>query len=449
MGIRFFAAQIAGKTVKSCISLFSKRGTNLPGKIALKICPDMLRRYTLPITIMITGTNGKTSTSNMAAFALKKAGFKVTNNSEGSNMAAGIAAALIADSTLSGKIKSDYAVLEADERSSKYIYKYIIPDYILCTNLFRDSIYRNGHSEFIFNKINDYINEKTTLILNANDGVSGRLGGSNKKVYFGVDRTPLCTPIPTSNACDLLSCPECSAPISYEFVHFHHIGRPFCKECGFEMPGADYLAENIDLDEFSFTIGDTRLHFADGNFLNIFNMTACFALLCELGIEKDKFIPALAEFAGAAGRFKADIIGENTVYSMLSKNQNPISCSRSFAHMSTEKRDKLVVLLVTDSLDKKHGREDISWLYDADFELLAAQGVKKIIAAGTRCYDVGLRLVLAGCKPENIILLEQYDHLAQTVNQNKELAPVVFIFYELYAQGIARGVADGLRRNNL
>ena len=133
----------------------------------------------------------------------------MANNAKGSNMANGIATTLCANSTLSGRVKTEIAVLEVDERSSQYIYKYFTPTYILCTNLFRDSIQRNGHSEFIFDKINDYLPQESIMVLSANDAISGLLGEeANPRVFFEVERTEQSTQECKNAVCDLQSCPK-------------------------------------------------------------------------------------------------------------------------------------------------------------------------------------------------------------------------------------------------
>ena len=145
--IRFVFALLVGKLAEWALRVLAGRGSNTPGVIMLKLCPDALARFQMPPTVIcVTGTNGKTSTSNLVTNILRSAGKTVVNNSKGSNMAPGLVTALAANCTLGGRVKADAAVLEVDERSSQYIYRYFTPDYLLCTNLFRDSIKRNGHS---------------------------------------------------------------------------------------------------------------------------------------------------------------------------------------------------------------------------------------------------------------------------------------------------------------
>lgn len=448
--LRIIFAILIGKFSGLFIKAFSKRGTNLPGKIALKICPDLLLRLKMPpLVIAVTGTNGKTSTSNMTAHILRQAGKRVVNNPEGSNMEAGVLAALLLKTNIKGVVKADAAVLEIDERSSPYIFKHLTPNFLICTNLFRDSIKRNGHSEFIFDKIDKYLPPETVLILNGNDGISGQLGSKNKRIYFAVARTEKSETEQKSRACDFLSCTNCHSPIEYEFYHYHHIGKPFCK-CGFALPAPSFLAQNVDFDAGTFDLCDIengqaeKLCFPDGSLINAFNMTAAASVCLVAGVDIKTAAAALNDYGKTPGRF--DLVEKDglNIISMLSKNQNPISCSRSFAFSQDVAGDKTIVLLVTDSKDKKHGHEDISWLYDADFERLNDDSVKRIIAAGTRADDVGLRLILAGIKTDIITVSKTYDGLEKLINISKDAPHTVFIFYELYALPIAKQLVNKL-----
>ena len=168
---RFYLALFISKIISYIIKLFFKdRGTHLPGAIAIKICNKFLSMVKVPNTVIaVTGTNGKTSTSNLIKEVLVKNNISVINNSKGSNMAPGIASCIVEKCNLKGEVKEDVAVFEVDERGSFQIYKHIKPTYLICTNLFRDSIKRNGHSEFIFNMLNNNIPKSTKLILNADD----------------------------------------------------------------------------------------------------------------------------------------------------------------------------------------------------------------------------------------------------------------------------------------
>ena len=164
--IRYYIVLYIAKLAQLFIKLLGRNATFLPGKIAIALYKDFLAQIKPPKTVIaVTGTNGKTTVSNLITSILTKNGYSVTNNSLGSNVQAGVISALIEDTTFLGKPKKDIAVLEVDERSSLLIYPRLNPDYLVCTNLMRDSIKRNAHTEFIRYVIDKALPQKTTLVL--------------------------------------------------------------------------------------------------------------------------------------------------------------------------------------------------------------------------------------------------------------------------------------------
>lgn len=451
--IRFFAALLIGKTAAFLLRKLTGRGTNTPGVLMQKLCPDALARFVLPKPVVcVTGTNGKTGTSNLITQLLRHAGMTVTNNSEGSNMAPGLLTALALNATLSGRVKTDAVVLEVDERSSPYIYRYLTPRYLLCTNLFRDSIKRNGHSAYIFDKINDWLPEQTVLLLNGNDPVSGLLGqGKNEQVYFGVDKTALSTEHCPNLVSDCRGCPVCHKPLAYEFYHYHHIGKPVC-DCGFTLPNARFSACEVDFKTKTFVFNDAQegavtLPFSGNNLFEVFNITAAAGICVLCGVSLDVLAEGVATAQGAKGRFAlAERPDGGRVVTMLCKNQNPVSSSQSFAYLDHVEGEKDVVLLITDSKDAVHGAEDISWLYDTDFERLAKDDVRSVVVGGTRCYDVALRLMLAGAREEKLTLFPQYDTLCEKAPRMVAPQGTAVVYFELYAKPIADRVQAALTK---
>ena len=450
--LRFLIALIVGKVSILLLDKIFKRGTNLPGEIMLKICPDALARFTMPETVVcVTGTNGKTGTSNLLTHIIRNSGKTVVNNSKGSNMAPGLVTALASDSTLSGKAKSDVAVLEVDERSSQFIYTKFVPDFILCTNLFRDSIMRNGHSGFIFDKINDYLDEKTTLVLNGNDGISGLLGEDKcKRVFFSVNKTEKSTEICEDTVCDLIACPKCNHKLDYEFYHYNHIGVPKCNSCGFSMPQSTYFASDVDFENGTFVFNGDKgeslvLPYQKGNFFNVFNITGACAICRLMGIDIDVIANSIEDLSSKTGRFQENKFGGVEVVSMLSKNQNPISCSQSLKFLDSTESNKDVVLLITDSNDKVHGHEDISWLYDTDFAPLTSDKIKNIYIGGSRCYDLAECLEIKGLDTSKFTLFEDYDELAKEVSNNASSDRNIVIYFELYATSVVAKIKNALK----
>lgn len=441
--LRFQLALLVGKLTGFLLQKLTGRGTNTPGVIMLKLCPEALRYFTMPKKVIcVTGTNGKTGTSNMITYLLRSHGMTVANNSEGSNMAPGLVTTLAKYSNLKGKVKADVAVLEVDERSSPYIYTKFTPDYLLCTNLFRDSIKRNGHSEYIFHKVDDVLPASTKLILNGNDAISGLLGQNrNEQMFFAVERTSESTEGLTNTACDLRSCPNCHRVLHYDFYHYHHLGEPHC-ECGFEMPKAKYLAKNVDFAAETFSFAeegkeDISMPFAGGNLFQVFNVTAAAAVCREMGMDGAEIAKGVSEFTASKTRFADSNTREHRVISMLCKNQNPVSSSQSIAYLNRVPGTKDVVLLITDSKDAHHGSEDISWLYDTDFDALKREDVHKVILGGTRCEDLALRLCLAGIPQEKLCLYPDYQQLCKDIGNVTDHGNTVVIYYELYAIDVA------------
>jgi len=190
-GFRFYIGHFAGKLAYRLQRILGMNATYMPGDIAIRLCPGYLSLVGRPGKIVaVTGTNGKTTVCNLLNDVLTKEGYKIMNNSAGSNTNSGIATALMKYSSLSGKSKKDIGIIEVDERSSKKIYPGIRPDYIVCTNLFRDSITRNAHPEYIADIINSAVPKETVMILNADDPISSRLAPENPRKYFSIDRLP-------------------------------------------------------------------------------------------------------------------------------------------------------------------------------------------------------------------------------------------------------------------
>ena len=230
--LRFYVAMAVGKVSAIFLRMFGRRASHFPGACALQICRDFLSYLEKPNHfICVTGTNGKTTTSNLLASLLRSMGYRVTNNSFGSNIKEGVVSALMLNSTLLGVHKNEYAVIEVDERSSIRIFPEMQPDYLLCTNIMRDSIMRNAHPDFISFVINSSISENTMLILNADDFICAAIAPQcRRRFYFGISADQ-----PAENkkygAKDVVYCPKCGQRLIADYLRFEHIGRWRCSNC--------------------------------------------------------------------------------------------------------------------------------------------------------------------------------------------------------------------------
>ena len=182
---KFYIALWGAKVGTALLKLLRRNATFFPGKFALAVCPDFMGMVDKPKTIIgVTGTNGKTTVCNMIEDVLKDNGYDFIDNKYGSNINAGIATTLIGGVNFFGKSKKDLAVLEIDERSAPKVYPYVTPTFLVCTNLFRDSLMRNAHTEFISEILTKYIPKDTKLILNGDDLITSNIALENERLYY-------------------------------------------------------------------------------------------------------------------------------------------------------------------------------------------------------------------------------------------------------------------------
>lgn len=441
---KFIIAFIVGKLSKAALKLLGRRATHFPGKTAVKICPDFLKFISKPKTVIcVTGTNGKTSTCNMIEDCLRKSGLKVADNSFGSNTLAGISAAMLDSVSIFNKTKCDALVLEVDERSSLHIYKYITPTYFVCTNLFRDSINRNAHAEYIFSMIDNFLPEESTLILNADDIISSRLGrGRNKnRVFFGVDR--LCGEEEESNIInDGRTCPDCGEKMIYSFKRYHHIGRARCSSCSLSSPEPDYRVTKAENGVMTLSSSGEEYEYplVSETIFNIYNEAAVIAVLSEMDIEKDKIASYLGDIEITKTRYNETQSGSVRIVCTMLKGFNPVACSRNCHTVSATKGSKAVFLMVDDVNYERDSSEDIEWHYESDYEQLCGESVKKIYVSGPRAADVKYRLLLAGISEDKIVTGRDENEIVSLID--KDGIDTLMIFFDMLRYDL---LMDGIK----
>jgi UDP-N-acetylmuramyl tripeptide synthase len=406
MKIRVFTAILVCKIIRGLAKL-AGRGSSLPGKYALKICPDILSQLKLPeLSLAVTGSNGKTSTVEMIAHILRSNGLKVAYNKEGSNQIEGVVTFLISDSTMSGKVKSDVVLLEADERYSRHIFKYFHPKYFVINNLYRDQMTRNGHPEFIKSVIGQAVYDDMTLILNADDPLVASFGkGREGTIYFGADNLPSDTKTHEGIYDDGKYCPVCKKPMEYEYYHYNHIGKFKCTSCGFERHAADHsLTSTQDKDgKASITIdGKYEIPVFFTGIYHCYNILAAFTAAVTSGIAPEKAAESLGGYILKSGRISDFTLGKLDGRLLLSKHENSVSYDRSIDVVANDKRKKSVMIIV-DAISRKYYTSDSSWLWDINFEKLCGSDVEKIILAGQYCDDLAVRFELAGADPDKTV----------------------------------------------
>ncbi len=442
--LRFYFALWCAKLIKLLLVLIGRKGTYFSGKAAIKICPDFLGRIGKPGTIIgVTGTNGKTTVCNMITDLLEAGGADVLSNRLGSNIDAGVAAALIDGASLSGRCRKSVAVLEIDERSARLVYPYVKPDYIVCTNLFRDSMRRNAHPEYIASVLTEHIPAKSKLILNADDLISSAIAPGNERVYFGMERLECESEARENIVMDISSCPDCGRTLKFDFRRYHHIGRAGC-ECGFASPEPDYKAVSADFENMKMKVlerGEEREYsLISDTVFNIYNELAAVTLLRELGKSPEDIDKALQRTKIVRSRFREESAGGKKVTMLMAKGLNAVACSRGFDHVSSEQGRKIVVLMYDDIFDEKESSENIAWIYDADYEFLNSDDIVQIIPCGVRALDGKLRLLIAGVPEDKITTLRRESDVAGAIRYDD--ADRIFLLYDVYRYEIALKVLD-------
>lgn len=428
-----FKARIAvltGKTVRAACRVLHRGGTAKPGKIALKICPDLLAQLSEQVTcIAVTGTNGKTTCTRIIEEGLRREGLSCFANRSGANLIEGITTDFIVNSSLSGKCKADYAVLETDEAASMKVFQQLQPAVILVTNLFRDQVDRFGGVVNTRDDIRTGIKAapNAVLVLNADCPVTSSLSEEvgNKAVFFGISSA-------ASEKCggkgisDLEECIRCGGKYEYDYITFSHLGGYRCPSCGSHRHAADYEA----LDILSQTLSGTRIRAAaeaDGRseeltldinlpaVYNIYNALGSYAALLQAGVHREAAAEALAGFKCAFGRMEQLNVGKNGGRMILVKNDAGCNQVLQFLHR-LEEDFVLSIYLNNNVSDGK----DISWLENAEFELLNSCRVTKIYVSGMRTEEMFSRLIRAGIPESKIEKQTDCKELIRLLNRSEE-----------------------------
>lgn len=436
---KFYIALWGAKAGTVLLKLLRRNATYFPGKFALTVCPDFIGRIGKPKTIIgVTGTNGKTTVCNMIEDILRENNYDFVDNKYGSNIDSGIATTLISGVNLRGKAKKEMAVLEIDERSASKVFPYLTPTYLICTNLFRDSLMRNAHTEFISSILTKYIPKETKLVVNADDLISCNVAPDNERIYFSIDRLKTDTEKCNNIVRDIIVCPKCNTKLEYDYVRYHHIGKAHCPNCEFGTPKADYIAKNIDFETKKMTISkkdgkEEIVNLANINIINIYNILAVTVLLEQLGLKVDQINKGIDKLKIVETRFSEENVENSNIkiVTHLAKGMNPIACSRAFEYAKTTDGNKVAIVIVDDLHEDAKGTENIAWQYDTDYEFLNDDSIKQVIIAGPRYLDGYVRMRMAEVPEEKIIC--KRDEIEATSMANLDGIDKVVILHDLYS----------------
>ena len=395
--MRKFLAIVACKILRFVGKLVGK-GSSLPGKYALKICPDILRRVELPKHIIaVTGSNGKTSTVEMIAAILRADGKTVVYNEEGSNQIEGVTTLVLSHATLGGKVNADVLLIESDERYAAHSFKFFHPTEFVISNLYRDQLTRNGHPEWVYDAILPAIHPDTKLILNADDPLSSCFAKGQKDVkWFGLDRCSISVDAPTGMYHDGAYCPLCHAHMEYDYVHYNHIGAYRCTGCGHAKSVTDYTATAVDLVNGTLTIDDSvSVQLAFRSIYNVYNILAAYSACRECGVAPETIAKVITGYVLKNGRMQTFRLGGHAGTLLTSKHENSGAYDTNLRYVASTQAD-CSVLVIVDAVSRKYFTSETSWLWDIDFDQLAKPHVKKVILSGRYCNDLAERFSFTG-----------------------------------------------------
>jgi UDP-N-acetylmuramyl tripeptide synthase len=396
--------------------------TSAPGKVLVRLDGNAVGTLAgrLPRgTVLVSATNGKTTTAAFAATILTRAGIPLVHNDAGANMAGGIASTLLAAARPRGAIAGELGLFEVDEFWLDALAVQLRPRAILLGNLFRDQLDRYGELESIAERwalaLDRAPASAARLVLNADDPMVADLGRGREDagvLYYGVEDDALALP-GMAHAADAKHCRRCGAPYVFDAVYLGHLGHYHCQSCGQRRPSPTVSASDVVLEGVRtarFTLhtpaGTADVELALPGLYNVYNALAAAALATALDIPLDDIAAGLRATRAAFGRAESVVVDGRELRILLVKN--PAGANEVLRTLALEpgRHDLLGVLN-----DNVADGRDVSWIWDADFELLAER-VRRVTCAGTRAAELAVRFKYAGVDPARICV---QDDLAQAL----------------------------------
>jgi UDP-N-acetylmuramyl tripeptide synthase len=413
-------------------------GTALPGLIAERIDPEIVSEMAAQLghgSVLVTGTNGKTTTARLLRSILRSAGLSPVANSSGSNMMRGIAAALAESATWTGGMRrrdQRIGVFEVDEATLPQAISAIQPRAIVFTNLFRDQLDRYGEVEYvsgIWRETIDGLDEEVTIILNADDPSLSALAKRSdlRTLFYGLEDESLAID-KLEHAADARWCSSCGKELSYSTIYYGHLGHWRCDTCDTSRPAVGVGVTNIETFPYALWLTvslpndeTAQLKLPLTGLYNAYNALAAAATASALGATNHDIERGLRHASATFGRQERLTIGGRDVEVILAKN--PAGLNEVLRTITSNGRSENIAFFLNDEI--ADGR-DISWIWDVDFELLSGS-LKNVTVSGIRAWDLALRLKYAGFDTLDRVELDTERALRQALNDAPEGEPLVVV----------------------
>jgi UDP-N-acetylmuramyl tripeptide synthase len=458
MDARLVGAALAARAASALSrGLHRGGGTVIAGHVVLRLLPDALARLSRALrggVVLVSGTNGKTTTTRLLAQALAEAQVRVVHNRAGANLLSGILSALALDVDLRGRPRAQLGLFEVDEATLPYAIKPMQPRAVVLTNIFRDQLDRYGEVPYIaaiWRQALETLPARAALVLNADDPLVAGLGKAHQGpvFYYGVD-LPEAAAAEVSHAADARLCPACSGLLAYSVSYYGHVGHFHCPRCGFARPRPEIVA----VPPTRLGSAATELHVATprgelslrlplGGLYNVYNALAALAAGLALGLPAAAVAGAQEHVTAAFGRQERVRIDGRSVSVALVKN--PVGFNEVLRTLVLDPGPKGLVIAINDLFADG---TDVSWLWDVDFELLAGR-VDFAVCSGLRAADMALRLKYAQVETDRLIVEPDLARalaagLARTAaGGDLHVLPTYTAMLELRKELYRRGVVGG------
>lgn len=446
---RLILAILAGKILIRLSRMLGKQGSSLPGKLARKICPWILKDLAAKVEqkiIVVTGTNGKTTTSNMLARIIEERGNSLVHNRAGANMIPGITTAFIEGTSLSGQKHFDYALLETDEANVPLLLKEVNAGLILITNFFRDQLDRFGELDHTIQLIKEAINNRPVdLMLNADDPLTAHFQNQDKvhRWYYGFTSTSYDS-YNSQESREGRYCVICGQELQYRRYHYAQLGQFSCPGCGNHNPQPDFIGHDLLMEPaIELKVDDLQINSPYQGFYNAYNILAAVSAARLLGISRGTIQRAIAGYQPQAGRMETFIINGRPNVLILVKN--PTGLNQSLATMV---QNQLIKNLFVALNDNPGDGRDISWIWDANIDVIEKNKdqIKQVVCSGLRSGDMALRIKYTGYPLNQLLIKSDLKEAIEYIsNQDSEINYILSTYSALFT---CRKILLGLQKRS-
>ena len=434
-------AIILCNTLNFISKLFGKKGSTIGGYWALKINPNILKQITYPkYVIGVSGSTGKGTTTNLIAGLLKSNNYTIAYNEAGSNALNGIASLILKNVDLKGVFKKDILLMELDEKHSVNILKNFELTHYIVTNITRDQPPRNVHPDYIYNEMNKNVKENVNLIINADDPIAYKLAlNHTKSTFYGINKNDYV--IKTNlNYLDAAYCPVCGKKLNYEFYHYGHLGKYACPTNDFYRPELNVYADLINVENKKIAINNIELTIKDNYLYTVYAYLATYALGLSIEIPSEAIIKYFNDLLDGYSTPNVYSFENRKWHILVSKNETNLSYKQALDYVVHEPGIKTVVMGFN-NCSRRYSQNDISWLWDIDFEELKDDSIEKIVIVGKFKYDILNRLEYGGINNNKCILIDSYEHDLMNTIRNEtsgNVYPIVYFDNELVIKDILK-----------